>query len=81
MLFRSPVMNQEQNQIRDIINKALDKALNPESIKKIMRFVFYAVSLRDNSFYNNVLRDWEKYEDAISIDLKPVVSNSLKRKR
>ncbi len=50
-----PVMNQEQNQIRDIINKALDKALNPESIKKIMRFVFYAVSLRDNSFYNNVL--------------------------
>lgn len=79
--INNPVMNQEQNQIRDIINKALDKALNPESIKKIMRFVFYAVSLRDNSFYNNVLRDWEKYEDAISTDLKPVVSNSLKRKR
>lgn len=79
--INDPVMNQEQNQIRDIINKALDKALNPESIKKIMRFVFYAVSLRDNSFYNNVLRDWEKYEDAISVDLKPVVSNSLKRKR
>ena len=79
--INDPEMNQEQNQIRDIINKALDKALNPESIKKIMRFVFYAVSLRGNSFYNNVLQAWEKYEDAISTVLKPVVSNSLKRKR
>lgn len=78
--INDPVMNQEQNQIRDIINKALDKALNPESIKKIMRFVFYAVSLRDNSFYNNVLRDWEKNEDAISMDLKRVSTKGLKHK-
>lgn len=78
--INDPVMNQEQNQIRDIINKALDKALNPESIKKIMRFVFYAVSLRDNSFYNNVLREWEKHEDAISMDLKLVSTKGRKHK-
>jgi hypothetical protein len=78
--INDPVMNQEQNQIRDIINKALDKALNPESIKKIMRFVFYAVSLRDNSFYNNVLRDWEKHEDAISMGLKRVSTKGRKHK-
>jgi hypothetical protein len=78
--INNPVMNQEQNQIRDIINKALDKALNPESIKKIMRFVFYAVSLRDNSFYNNVLQAWEKWGDAISMDLKRVSTKGRKHK-
>lgn len=78
--INDPVMNQEQNQIRDIINKALDKALNPESIKKIMRFVFYAVSLRDNSFYNNVLRAWEQKQDAISMDLKRVSTKGRKHK-
>ncbi len=78
--INDPVMNQEQNQIRDIINKALDKALNPESIKKIMRFVFYAVSLRDNSFYNNVLQAWEQEQDAISMDLKPVSAKRLRNK-
>lgn len=78
--INDPVMNQEQNQIRDIINKALDKALNPESIKKIMRFVFYAVSLRDNALYNNVLRAWEQKQDAISMDLKPVSAKRLRNK-
>jgi len=75
-----PRMNQEQNQIRDIVNKALDKALSSENKQKIMRFVFYAVSLRGNAFYNSVLRECEHEHDAISMDLKPVVAKRLHHK-
>lgn len=58
--INDPMMSQRQNEIRDIVNKALDKVLNLENKQKIMRFVFYAVSLRDNALYNNVLRAWEQ---------------------
>lgn len=78
--INDPMMSQRQNEIRDIVNKALDKVLNLENKQKIMRFVFYAVSLRDNALYNNVLRAWEQKQDAISMDLKPVSAKRLRNK-
>jgi len=43
--------------------------------------VFYAVSLRDNALYNNVLRAWEQKQDAISMDLRPVSAKRLRNKQ
>lgn len=79
--INDPMMSQRQNEIRDIVNKALDKVLNLENKQKIMRFVFYAVSLRDNALYNNVLRAWEQKQDAISMDLRPVSAKRLRNKQ